>query len=148
MIFLSGLVAAMLAYFGFYLLGSANSQSFRQSPQPELAWLKEEFHINDGEFARICQMHAEYMSGCAERCRRIDAKNQELKQLLSETNSITPEIEKSLNEAALLRANCQKQMLEHFYKVSQTMPPEQGKRYLAWVQEQTILCDSHSMMHH
>jgi hypothetical protein len=29
-------------------------------------------------------------------------------------------------------------MLEHFYKVAQTMPPEQGRRYLAWVQQETF----------
>jgi hypothetical protein len=39
-------------------------------------------------------------------------------------------------------------MLQHFYDVSRTMPPEQGKRYLAWVQQQTVASDSHSQMHH
>jgi hypothetical protein len=39
-------------------------------------------------------------------------------------------------------------MLQHFYEVSRTMPPEQGRRYLAWVQERTILADSHEEMQH
>jgi hypothetical protein len=30
-------------------------------------------------------------------------------------------------------------MLQHFFEVSQTMPPEEGKRYLAWVEEKTFL---------
>ena len=30
-------------------------------------------------------------------------------------------------------------MLKHFFEVSRTMPPEQGRRYLTWVQEQTCL---------
>jgi hypothetical protein len=30
-------------------------------------------------------------------------------------------------------------MLKHFQEVSRAMPPEQGRRYLAWVQEQTVL---------
>jgi hypothetical protein len=68
--------------------------------------------------------------------------------LLAATNSVNPEIEKTLAEAAQLRAQCQKEMLQHFYEVSRTMPPDQGKRYLAWMQEQTILADSHSQMHH
>ena len=38
-----------------------------------------------------------------------------------------------------LQAECQASMLRHFYQVSQAMPPEQGRRYLAWVQEKTIL---------
>ena len=87
-----------------------------------------------------------YLAGCTERCRVIDQKNDELKKLLAATNTVTPPIEKALAEAAQLRANCQKLMLQHFYEVSRTMPPEQGKRYLEWVQGQTILPESHRGM--
>ncbi len=147
-ILVAGLVVALAAYFTFYFLSIANYQSLERSPEPELAWLKREFHLGDTEFARICQMHQAYLSGCMERCRRIDLKNEELKRLLAAANGMTPEIEKTLAEAAQLRAECQKKMLEHFYAVSRTMPPEQGKRYLAWVQEKTILSDSHKTMQH
>ncbi len=147
-ILVAGLFAALAAYFTFYFLSIANYQSLERSPEPELAWLKREFHLSDTEFARICQMHQAYLSGCMERCRRIDLKNEELKRLLAAANGMTPEIEKTLAEAAQLRAECQKKMLEHFYAVSRTMPPEQGKRYLAWVQEKTILSDSHKTMQH
>jgi len=147
-ILVAGLVAALAAYCIFYFLSIANYQSLERSPEPELAWLRREFHLGDTEFARICQMHQDYLSGCMERCRRIDLKNEELKRLLAAANGMTPEIEKTLAEAAQLRAECQKKMLEHFYAVSRTMPPEQGKRYLAWVQEKTILSDSHKTMQH
>ncbi len=147
-ILVAGLVAALAAYCIFYFLSIANYQSLERSPEPELAWLKREFHLDDTEFARICQMHQAYLSGCMERCRRIDLKNEELKRRLAAANGMTPEIEKTLAEAAQLRAECQKKMLEHFYAVSRTMPPEQGKRYLAWVQEKTILSDSHKTMQH
>jgi len=72
-------------------------------------------------------------------CRRIDAKNGELKTLLSNTNTLTPEIETKLSETAQLRAQCQRSMLKHFFEVSRTMPPEQGRRYLEWVQEKTFM---------
>ncbi len=147
-ILVAGLVVALAAYFTFYFLSIANYQSLERGPEPELAWLKREFLLGDTEFARICQMHQAYLSGCMERCRRIDLKNEELKRLLAAANGMTPEIEKTLAEAAQLRAECQKKMLEHFYAVSRTMPPEQGKRYLAWVQEKTILSDSHKTMQH
>src|SRR5260370_10802432 len=145
-ILVAGLFAALAADFTFYFLSIANYQSVERSPEPELAWVKRECHLSDTEFARICQMHQAYLSGCMERCRRIDLKNEELKRLLAAANGMTPEIEKTLAEAAQLRAECQKKMLEHFYAVSRTMPPEQGKRYLAWVQEKTILSDSHKTM--
>jgi hypothetical protein len=32
-------------------------------------------------------------------------------------------------------------MLRHFFQVSQTMPPEQGQRYLSWVKAKAFLPD-------
>jgi hypothetical protein len=148
LILLAGLAAAVVAYCGIYYTGTANCCRAGRGEAPELAWLKQEFHLNDAEFTRISQMHEQYRAGCAERCHRIDLKNQALAQLLAATNAITPEIEKALAESALLRAECQKKMLQHFYDVSRTMPPAQGQRYLAWVQSKTVLSDSHSQMHH
>ncbi|MEI6392174.1 MAG: periplasmic heavy metal sensor [Verrucomicrobiota bacterium] len=148
LILIAGLVAAVAAYCGIYHAGTANCCRMEQGHAPELAWLKQEFHLSAAEFTRISQMHEQYLAGCAERCHRIDLKNQALAQLLTVTNAITPEIEKALTESALLRAECQKKMLQHFYDVSRTMPPEQGQRYLAWVQSKTVLSDSHSQMHH
>jgi hypothetical protein len=146
-ILIAGVLLALVAYGGFYYAGTAGSRKLAHCQTPELAWLKEEFHLGDAEFGRICQMHEGYLAGCAERCRRIDERNAQLKLLLAATNTLTPEIEKTLAEAAQLRAECQKEMLRHFYEVSRAMPPDQGKRYLAWVQEQTIRADTHSQMH-
>jgi hypothetical protein len=148
LILVAGVASALLAYFAFYYAGTRTCRMIEQDQVPELAWLKAEFCLSDADFQRVCQEHEAYMAGCMERCRSIDEKNQHLKQLLSMTNAVSPEIEKILAEAAQLRAQCQKEMLQHFYDVSRTMPPDQGKRYLAWVQDQTILADSHSQMHH
>jgi hypothetical protein len=37
-------------------------------------------------------------------------------------------------------------MLRHFYEVSRTMPPEEGRRYLQWVQERAFASDAGMMM--
>jgi len=71
-------------------------------------------------------------------CRMIDAKNAQIESLLTATNAVTPEIRQALAEAAQIRAQCETAMLEHFYQVVETMPREQGKRYLAWVQHETL----------
>ena len=146
-ILLTGVAIAVLGYFSCYFIGTAPCRAMAREPEPELAWLKKEFHLNDAEFTRISEMHAAYLSGCAERCRLIDDKNEQLKELLSRTNAVTPEVEGLLVEAAKLRADCHKKMLQHFFDVARTMPPAQGQRYLAWVQERTILSDSHEEMH-
>ena len=147
-VLLGGLALGALAYAGMYRAGTASSCCLVESKTPELAWLQQEFHLSDAEFKRISQLHEEYLSGCAERCRQIDLKNQELARLLEATNNVTPEIQRTLEDAARLRAQCQSTMLQHFYEVSRTMPAEQGKRYLAWVRNQTLLHDTHAAMHH
>lgn len=145
-IIFSGVALAIAAYFGFYYVETAHTRRLQENAEPELAWLKTEFHLNDADFARVSQLHDAYLAGCAERCRRIDEKNARLKELLASNQTVTPEIEKLLEEAAQLRADCQKKMLAEFFAVSRTMPPEQGRRYLAWVQSRTILPDTHSSM--
>ncbi|MDB6019453.1 MAG: hypothetical protein JWR19_3942 [Pedosphaera sp.] len=140
-ILILGLFVALSAYCGFYFLGTAPDRDLLHSQAPELAWLKMEFNLSDAEMTRISDLHSAYRPQCMEMCRRIDAKNAELKDLLAKSNTLTPDIEKKLTEAAELRLECQKAMLKHFLEVSQTMPPEEGKRYLAWVQERTFLPD-------
>jgi len=51
---------------------------------------------------------------------------------------MTTEIEAAVAEAAKLRGECPRDMLRHFLEVSQTMPPEQGRRYLAWISARTL----------
>jgi len=149
LIMLGGLVLAALAYAGMYRAGTADSCCrVHESKAPELAWLKQEFHLTEPEFTRVSELHEQYLAGCAERCHQIDLKNQELAHLLAQTNNVTPQIQQALADAAQLRAQCQSKMLQHFYEVSRTMPPEQGKRYLDWVQSKTLLSDTHSGMHH
>jgi hypothetical protein len=147
-ILIAGLALGALAYTGIYRARTAGSCCMMESKAPELAWLKQEFQLNDAEFTRISNLHDQYLAGCAERCRLIDTKNEELAHLLAATNQVTPQIEKALAEAAQLRAECQAKMLQHFYDVSRTMPPEQGKRYLEWVQSRTVMHDAHQGMSH
>jgi hypothetical protein len=145
-ILLAGLLVAMLAYGTAYFVCSAPCRQLTASSTPELAWLKKEFQIPDAEFARITKLHEAYSAECMERCRRIDAKNVEIQGLLAATNTVTPQIETALREAAQIRAECQHAMLQHFYQVSQSMPPEQGRRYLDWVIGRTLGPQNHSAM--
>lgn len=134
-----GLIAAGLAYACFYHIGTAKSREWLNSPQPELVWLKQEYRLSDEEFARISQLHNAYLPKCAERCRRIAEMNRQLEQAFGEATEVTPAIKTLLAERADMRVMCQTEMLEHFFEVSRTMPAEQGRRYLAWVQSTTCL---------
>ena len=104
----------------------------------ELAWLRREFHLTDTEMQRIRQLHEGYLPKCHENCARIAAKKRELQAELDKAQGMTPEARQKLTEVAGLRAQCQANMLAHFYEVSQAMPPEQGRRYLAEMQRLTL----------
>jgi Spy/CpxP family protein refolding chaperone len=133
-----GLLLAVAAFACVYLVATAPMRSVSGSERPALVWMQREYRLTDAQFARLCALHEAYRARCMEMCRRIDEKNTQLEALLSATNSVTPAVKQALAEAAQIRAECQAGMLEHFYAVAQTMPPEQGRRYLEWVQRETL----------
>jgi len=139
LILFGGLLAGIIAYTCIYLHATSAQRSMEQSTRPELAWLKHEYHLSDTQFAQVVQLHDAYKPKCAEMCRRIDEQNARVQKLLAATNTVTPEIKQALAQAAQLRAECESAMMQHFYEVSQAMPSDQGKRYLAWVQSETLL---------
>ena len=134
-----GFIGGILGYSCLYLLGTTTARAWLRSRQPELTWLQHEFNLSDPQFARISQLHKGYLPQCRERCRHIEELNHKLMQAIGATTQMTPEIEKLLADRARMRADCQAEMLKHFFEVSRAMPAEQGKRYLAWVQAQTCL---------
>jgi hypothetical protein len=107
-------------------------------PGDDLAWFRLEFRLSDAELQRVRQLHEGYLPKCREMCNRIAAKKKELEAALEAGNGLTPDAEMKLGEVGALRAQCQAQMLRHFYEVSQAMPPEQGRRYLSEMQRLTL----------
>jgi hypothetical protein len=143
-----GLAVAAAAYACSFFMCTSPARALQRSPQPELAWLKDEFKLSDSEFQRISELHAAYLPRCAEMCKRIDAQNARLEKLLAGATNSSPEIEAALQEGAQLRAECQTTMLRHFFQVSQTMPAEQGQRYMAWVKEKVFAPNEEMRQHH
>ena len=138
-ILLLGVLLGGGAFTGFYYSGTTCCRGLMKEPQPELAWLKHEFGLSDTELARISDLHSAYLPQCAARCGRLEELNTRLNHLLAATNALTPEIQELLTERAKARSDCEAEMLRHFLEVSRTMPPEQGRRYLAWAEKQTVL---------
>jgi hypothetical protein len=157
LILILGLAAAVAGYCTLYHCGTRPQRQMLESPAPELAWLRKEFKLGDAEFARIVRLHEGYMPRCAELCRQIARKNSELQQSLGGTNVDAKVVEQKLKEAGDLRVQCQQNMFNHFLEVSRQMPPEQGRRYLRWVQQRTLAAEhdmaqrhnaDHVMEHH
>jgi hypothetical protein len=108
------------------------------NPADDLTWLRDEFHLSDTEMTRIRDLHEGYLPKCGEMCAQIAAKKRELESIIGTSTNLTAEAQAKLTELAGLREQCQAQMLEHFATVSQAMPPEQGRRYLAEMKRLTL----------
>lgn len=143
-ILLLGVIAAITAYCALYFGKTREERQLLEAPAPELAWLKKEFRLSDAEFERVAKLHDGYLPRCEDLCRQIAQKNGELKQLVAAGDVNAAAVQDKLKEVGALRVQCQMNMFNHFLEVSRQMPPEQGKRYLQWVQQQT-LTPEHSM---
>lgn len=139
-----GVALAVAAYAGVFYTTTAPSRAELCCAAPELAWLTNEFKLDDAQVARVSALHAAYLAKAKERCRRMMALNASLRAMMAETGEITPEIEKGMNEIAQLRGECQREMFHHFVEVSHAMAPEEGRRYLTWALDQTLPCRSAS----
>ncbi len=138
LILLAMLLAGAVVIGTSYLLARRICVRQLAASTDNLAWLRGEFHLGEAEMQRIRQLHDGYLPRCHENCARIAAKKKELLAELDQAEGMTPAARQKLGEVAALRAECQANMLAHFYEVSQAMPPEQGRRYLAEMQRLTL----------
>lgn len=132
------LLAGAAAFFGGRRLVAYWCAQHMARPTDDLDWLRLEFRLNDAELAGVRQLHDGYLPKCREFCERIDARKRELQALLVSPTTATAAVEQKLLEVGMVRAQCQAAMLQHFREVSQIMPPEQGRRYLAEMQRLTL----------
>ena len=139
LVILLGALALGAALFGgVYYASQRVTMRCCVQPADDLGWLRTEFHLGAAEMAHIRELHEGYLPKCAALCAQIAVKKSELSATLGNDTNITVAAQAKLNEIAALRVQCQTQMLQHFVTVSQAMPPEQGRRYLAEMQRLTL----------
>jgi hypothetical protein len=142
---LGALALGVVLFVGSYFASQRLCQACVARPDGGLGWLRAEFHLNDAEMARIQNLHESYVSQCTEMCRIVAAKQQELAATLNNSTNLSPAAEQKLAELAACRAHCQSKMLQYFDQVSQVMPPAEGRRYLADMQNFTLGLQGGSM---
>jgi len=137
-ILLGALALGAAIFAGSYFTAQRATVKCCAEPADDLSWLRTEFHLSDAEMTRIRELHEGYLPKCAELCAKIAAKKGELASLFGTGTNLTAEAQEKLKEISTLRAQCQAQMLQHFLAVSQVMPPEPGRRYLAEMKQLTL----------
>lgn len=137
-IVLGALALGAALFGGSYVASRRLCQVCIAQPAGSPDWLQKEYRLNAAEMSRIQKLHADYLSQCAVMCQMIAAKKQELAAALNNTTNVSPVAEQKLSELAACRAQCQSKMLQYFVLVSQVMPPAEGRRYLAEMQNFTL----------
>ena len=132
------LIVGLALFIGSYMVAQRICAKQMTNATDDLDWLRQEFRLGDAEMTRVRELHEGYMPKCAAMCKEIAAKKRELETALSGVTNVTLTAEQKLSELGALRSQCQTQMLRHFAEVSQAMPPEQGRRYLAEMQRLTL----------
>jgi hypothetical protein len=138
LILIIALLAGSALFASSYFMSRRVCESCSSSSADKLDWLRQEFHLGDAEMQHVRELHNGYLPKCGEMCAKIAAKKQELDAALAGSTNISADAKQKLTELAILRSQCQAQMLDHFIEVSQAMPAEQGRRYLAEMERLTI----------
>ena len=137
-IVLGALALGAILFGGSFAVSQRLCQVCVAQPPGGLDWLRKEFHLNDAEMARIQKLHENYLTQCNAMCRMVGDKKQELAAVLNNATNVNSATKEKLAELAACRAQCQSRMLQYFVAVSQVMPPAEGRRYLAEMQNFTL----------
>ena len=134
---MKGLLVLLLAvgialggYFTYYRCATAETQAMLSQPNGEMEWLRDEFHLNDTQFARIVELHRQYAPKCDVMCQKIAAANEHLHQVIETNKNFDPAVSAAMDDCVAVQAECRKALLAHVYAVSAEMSPEDGARYL------------------
>ena len=138
LVILLGVLMLGAAVFAGSYFAARHTCATVMSSTDDLSWLRTEFHLSDAAMARVRQLHEGYLPQCMKMCAKLAAKKAEVADVLANGTNVTAGVQQKLTELGELRAQCQAQMLQHFIAVSQAMPPEQGRRYLAEMERLTL----------
>lgn len=137
-IVLGAFAFSVILFVGTFAISQRVCRACVAEPPGGLHWLQSEYHLSNEETARIQKLHNDYLTQCDAMCRMVMAKQEEVETALNNTTNVSPVAQQKLDELAACRAHCQSQMLQYFVSVGQVMPPDQGRRYLADMERNTL----------
>jgi hypothetical protein len=124
------IVGSALAYCLYFYCATQPVQAMLARSDGQMEWLRREFKLTDAQFTKVKQLHEAYRPGCDQMCLRIAEANGEANALISNSKTMTPEIEGALKKCATLQNECRQALLTHVYAVSSEMSPPEAHRYV------------------
>jgi|GEM_PF-507841 len=135
------LAVGTIAFYAYHFIATRELRKMVATPNGEMEWLRQEFHLSDSQFKRIVELHADYVPVCNEMCRRISEANEKLDRLISNNKEVTPELQSAIQEAGVVQEDCRRHTLAHIYQISAQMDPVEAERYLRLMKSRVIRSD-------
>ena len=99
-----------------------------------MAWLKNEYQLDDATFEKVTEAHRRYFRACEQRCHELADVN---RHFLSEVREDSQR-QSDLDAVQILREtichDCRLAMIDHVHEVAALMQEETGRRFIADVQ--------------
>ena len=114
-----------------FVLATRHTRAAAHSREAELEWLRQEYRLDDGQFAAIRDLHHLYTPRSEQMYRQIVRTDEQTGRLISANAALTPEVAAALTERARLHEECTRAALAHVYAVAGHMAPREGARYIA-----------------
>lgn len=131
LLFLASVAIGVAAFTVCYFPATARTEVALATRGAELAWLREEFHLNDAQFTAIQRLYQNYAPRCEEMYRQITTADARADRLIALNHEVTAEVAAALSECAHIQEECRRAALAHIYAVAEQMPPAEATRYLA-----------------
>ena len=125
------------AYFAAYTVVQRTLCPASDLEEP-LGWMRQEFHLNDAQFAQVKKLEDDYAPRCVSMCDQIQQSHAALKALILARGNMSPEVKAALQKDSEIQQQCREDMLNHIYEISKVMSPAEGQRYLQMMQAQVV----------
>ena len=98
-----------------------------------LEWLRNDFELNDAQFAAVKRLHESYAVVCEEHCRAIQDAAHRRNVVKAQASPGAAALAAAETKLAELRTACETAIATHVREVAAQMSETQGRRYLALV---------------
>ncbi len=119
----------------------AERQALLRDCLPELAWVRTELKLTDGQLEKVTALHTAYLPKCTEMCRRIAAAGEKVSVAAKGSREMSPELGAAIREHSETRSQCQQEMIRHIYETAAILDKDQASRYLEAMLPFALECD-------
>jgi len=98
-----------------------------------MQWLRDDFHLDDRQFAAVRELHDSYAGTCEEHCRMIQEATKARDAVAAAAGGDPAAVAAAERKVQELRAVCESAIAIHVRQVAALMTPADGRRYLALV---------------